>query len=84
MPLTAKLTDPDGGVHNVDVAVVQMGPTEITDATSDTYKPVGQREGDDSGDNGDTLTVTATYADAEGAVDADDESKDVQNLMTTS
>ena len=33
VPLTAKLTDPDGGVHNVDVAVVQMGPRLTTSLT---------------------------------------------------
>ena len=39
---------------------------DIVDANSDTYTPVGQREGDTNGDVGDTLTATASYTDGHG------------------
>ncbi|MCY4575562.1 MAG: cadherin domain-containing protein [Chloroflexi bacterium] len=55
IPLTASLTDPDGGITNLEWQW-ENGGTEIEDATSATYTPV-------VGDITDTLTVTATYRD---------------------
>ena len=55
--LTASLTDPDGGVTDVEWQW-NDGTDDIEDATTDTYTPV-------VGDIGDTLSVTATYKDAE-------------------
>ena len=57
IPLTASLTDPDGGVIDVEWQW-NDGTDDIEDATTDTYTPV-------VGDIGDTLSVTATYKDAE-------------------
>ena len=55
--LTATLDDPDGGV--TDLAWQwNDGTTDIEDATSATYTPVADNVGD-------TLSVTATYKDAE-------------------
>ena len=55
--LTASLSDPDGGVTDVKWQW-NDGTDDIEDATTDTYTPV-------VGDIGDTLSVTATYKDAE-------------------
>ena len=76
IPGTASLTDPDDGVSKLtwqwsitganSVSVPDVTSTddgEITGATSDTYKPK-------AGDVGGILTATASYFDAESAVDA--------------
>ena len=76
IPVTASLTDPDGGVSKLtwqwsitgasSVSVPDVTSTDdgdITGATSDTYKPK-------AGDVGGTLTATASYFDGESAVDA--------------
>ena len=55
--LTASLTDPDGGVTDVEWQW-NDGTVDIEDENSDSYTPV-------VGDIGDTLSVTATYKDAE-------------------
>ena len=59
--LTASLTDPDGGVSGVEWQWNNGGDNggDIDGATSDTYTPVAT-------DAGDTLTVTASYTDAQG------------------
>ena len=53
--LTASLTDPDGGVTDLEWQWLNGG-TAIEDETSDSYTPVAD-------DIGDTLSVTATYRD---------------------
>ena len=63
--LTATLSDPDGGVSGVTwqwarVASTNGAWTDISGATSDTYKPA-------SGDAGHYLRATASYDDAEGS-----------------
>ena len=76
IPVTASLTDPDGGVSKLtwqwsitganSVSVPDVTSTDdgdITGATSDSYKPK-------AGDVGGTLTATASYFDGESAVDA--------------
>ena len=55
--LTASLSDPDGGVTDVEWQW-NDGTDDIEDASTDTYTPVVD-------DIGDTLSVTATYKDAE-------------------
>ncbi len=55
--LTATLDDPDGGVTDVEWQW-NDGTDDIEDETTDTYTPV-------VGDIGDTLSVTATYKDAQ-------------------
>ena len=67
IPLTASVTDLDGGVKDVtwqwyDNAIEENDFTSnaIADATSDTYKPV-------SGDVGDNLSVRAMYTDGQGS-----------------
>ena len=57
--LTASLTDIDGGVSDLKWQW-SRGDTLIEGATSDTYPPT-------AADLTDTLTVTATYTDAQGA-----------------
>ena len=68
VPLTASLTDIDGGVSNVTWQWTRggsvtdgelSGGTAIDGATSDTYKPT-------SDDATETLAATASYTDAEG------------------
>ena len=54
--LTASLTDPDGGVTDLEWQWLN-GNTAIEDENSDSYTPV-------AGDIGDQLSVTATYRDA--------------------
>ena len=61
--LMATLADPDGIVDDIEWQW-ENGGTEIEDATSDTYTPTLE-------DEGDTLTVIATYRDGELAVDAE-------------
>ena len=73
VPLTASLTDIDGGVSDLKWQWSKDG-TDIEGATSDTYTPDGGDDGDD-GDVGDTLTATATYTDAQGDTNAQDEPK---------
>ncbi len=64
VPLTATLTDPDGGITDLMWQWDNAG-TDIEDATSASYTPVAD-------DIGDTLTVTATYRDGSlAAGDAD-------------
>ncbi len=67
IPLTASVTDLDGGVKDVtwqwyDGTIVEndLTSTAIADATSDTYTPV-------SGDVGDNLSVRAMYTDGQGS-----------------
>ncbi len=57
IPLTATLSDPDGGITDVEWQW-NDGSADIEDATTDTYTPV-------VGDIGDTLSVTVMYKDAE-------------------
>ena len=57
VPLTASLTDLDGGVSGLKWQ--WNNGTDIDGATSDTYTPTSE-------DVGDTLTATATYIDAQG------------------
>ena len=59
--LTASLTDLDGGVTNVEWQW-QRNSTDIVGATSDTYTPTSE-------DQGETLTAMATYTDAQGTED---------------
>ena len=61
----ASLTDPDGSISGLtwEWSTSSM----IEDANSDTYTPVGQREGDINGDVGEILTATASYTDGHGA-----------------
>ena len=78
VPLTASLTDIDGGVSDLKWQWSKEGGTGgIDGATSDTYTPDGGDDGDDGddGDVGDTLTATATYTDAQGDTNAQDEPK---------
>ena len=72
-PITAELTDPDGGVTNLtwqwakaDVDPVPQGqtPDDITVATNNKYTPTND-------DTGSFLHVTATYADVLSELDAD-------------
>ena len=64
--VTASLTDPDGSISSLTWQWSNSGGV-IEDANSDTYTPVGQREGDANGDVGDTLTATASYTDGHDA-----------------
>ena len=66
--LTASLTDIDGGVSDVKWQWSNGNDGDIVGATSDTYTPA-------AGDLSRTLTATASYSDAEGAVDANDAPK---------
>ena len=65
VPLTASLTDLDGGVHGIKWQWSNDDPDNadngglIDGATSDTYKPTSVTEG--------ILTVTASYSDAQGS-----------------
>ena len=68
--LTASLTDIDGGVSDLKWQW-SKGDADIDGATSDTYTP----DGGDDGDVGATLTATATYTDAQGDTNAQDEPK---------
>ena len=74
IPVTAMLEDPDGGISKLtwqwsiagatagDVTGVTATPDgDITDATSDTYKPKAE-------DVGGTLTATASYFDGQNAL----------------
>ena len=55
VPLTASLTDPDGGVHGITWQWFRDDVnTPIVGATSDTYKPA-------TADEGNMLLVTASY-----------------------
>ena len=72
--LTASLTDIDGGVSDLKWKW-SSNNTDIVGATSDTYTPDGGDGNGDDGDVGDTLTVTATYTDAQGDTDAQDNAK---------
>ena len=65
VPLTATLTDPDGDITDLEWQW-SKGDVDITDATSDTYEPVGPVGEDTAGDIGASLTVTATYTDGMG------------------
>ena len=60
--VTASLTDPDKSISGLTWQWTNSDG-EIKDANSDTYTPVGQREGDANGDIGDTLTAKASYTD---------------------
>ena len=82
IPVTASITDPDGGIskltwqwsingaNSVSVpGVTSTGDGPITGATTDTYKPK-------AGDVGGILTATARYFDGESALDATDDDKE--------
>ena len=67
VPITARLTDPDGGISGVtwqwyDGIIVEsnLDTNAIEDAISATYTPV-------AGDVGDTLRARASYTDGKGA-----------------
>ena len=62
-PVTATLTDPDGSISKLTWQWSD-GNTDIGDATSDTYTPVGDNVGE-------PLTVTAMYFDGATAADSD-------------
>ena len=70
VPITARLTDPDGGVsgvtwqwYNGAVSENSLDDNAIEDATSATYTPVAD-------DVGDSLSARASYTDGKGADDA--------------
>ena len=75
VPLTASLTDPDGGVHNISWQWSNEEDGAIDGATSDTYKPT-------TTDVPHMLTVTATYTDAEGEVNEDGSPKSAPSVAT--
>ena len=59
VPITATLTDPDGVVRSSVEWQWKAGNTNISRATSATFKP-------DTDEQGDTLTAEATYTDGDG------------------
>ena len=59
VPISATLSDPDGGVTNVTWQW-NDGSVDIADATSATFTPTADEQGD-------TLMLTALYTDAQGA-----------------
>ena len=79
VPLTATLTDPDGDITDLEWQW-SKSDTNIEDATSDTYEPVG-RVGVDAGDVDATLTVTATYTDGAGEADSKDTVEKDSSMM---